>query len=454
MNDSTEIMHEAPPGDKPAGKLNQLLESIQQFATVAEVLRIVGAATMVTSMCLLLLKGWHDGDDIYRYLKLLGMTGLLAAGGFSLSYLLKEQKGARLFFSLGIVSVPANFGILGALIYSLVPTFGPTTHYPDFAYWVVSDVSSVVMVCFGAAFVLVPVTILGFKILAKDSARLLTMSYLGLNALLLLPFRDSLLVGVMLAAALIVPAIVARVSIARDATLHSIRGKYSIGVLFIPAMILMARNLYLYELDGLLGFSFCLSVYWVFRQWSLLETTGPRTKAVLEVISVPLAFSGAFFAADLVSSYYLGPMFSATLSTILAMFVVDYQRRAEQSWLKWLVVIATAGVISATMLFSTFFVDSAAVALLSTGFGIGMFMFGVYARNRTVKYMGLLMTLLAAWFGLSDVIALLMSGDWLTLAIVGGLAIVGASVVDRFGPTIRYRLSSRFSGEVHTTNTN
>lgn len=452
MNSTTANIQPETQDEKAPGKLNQLIESIQQFATVAEVMRIVGAATMIASMSLLLLKGWHDGDDIYRYLKLLGMTGLLAAGGFSLSYLLKEQKGARLFFSLGIVSVPANFGILGALIFSLVPKVGPATAYPNFAYWVVSDVSSVVMVCFGAAFVLLPVTILGFRILARDSAKLLTLTYLGLNTLLLLPFRDSLLVGIMLAAALIVPAIVSRISLAKDVSLHSIRGKYSIGVLFIPAMILLVRNLYLYQLDSFLGLMFCVSVYWAFRQWSLSETVSARVKVVLESISVPIAFSGALFMADLVP-YTFDPLPFATFSAVLALFLVDFQRRAEQSLLKWMIVTGTAGVIAATMLASTLLIDTAATALLATLFGIGQFMFGIYARNRSVMFIGLALTLLAAWFGLSDVIALLLSGDWLTLAIVGGVAIVGASLIDRFGPTIQYRLSNRFSGEVHTVST-
>ncbi len=450
MNDSTVTIPPDAQDDLPSGKLNKLVQSIQEFATIAEVLRILGAITMVASMCLLLLKGWHNGDDIYRYLKLLGMTGLLAVGGFSLSYLLKEQKGARLFFSLGIVSVPANFGILGALIYSLVPKIGPTTAYPDFAYWVVSDVSSVVMVGLGAMFVLLPVTILGFKILARNSAKLLTLSYLGLNTLLLLPFRDSLLVGAMLAVALVVPAIVSRTVMAKDVTLHSVRGKYSLAVLFIPAMILLVRNLYLYQLDSFLGLMFCVSVYWVFRQWSMSETTGARVKTVLETISVPLAFCGALFVADLGSTYFLDLFFSVSFSAVLGVFLVDYQRRAESSLLKWIIVTGTAGVMAATLLASTLLLDTAAIAMLATLFGIALFMFGLCVRYRSVMIVGLALTLLAAWFGLSDVIALLLSGDWLVLAIFGGVAIVGASLVDRFGPTIRYHLSNRLSGEVRT----
>lgn len=448
MNDSTATMPPEAKEDRASGKLNQLIQSIQRFATIAEILRFVGAATMIASMSLLLLKGWHDGDDIYRYLKLLGLTGLLAVGGFSLSYLLKEQKGARLFFSLGIVSVPANFGILGALIFSLVPKFGPVTAYPDFAYWVVSDVSSVAMVGLGALFVLLPVTILGFKILAKDSAKLLTLSYLGLNTLLLLPFRDSLLVGVMLAIALIAPAIVSRISLSKDATLHSIRGKYSMAVLFIPAAILLVRNLYLYQLDCFLGLVFCVSIYWVIRQWSMSETISTKAKLMLEIISVPLAFGGALFVADLTNTYFLDLLFSVSLSAVLGLFLVDYQNRAEPSLLKWMIVTGTAGVISVALLASTLMLDTAAIALLATLFGIALFMFGFYARYRSIVFIGLAQTLLAAWFGLSDIVALLLSGDWLALAIVGGVAIIGASLVDRFGPTIRYHLSHRLAGDI------
>ena len=162
MNDTALSMESGP--DTASGKLNRLLQSINQFATIAEVLRILGAGTLVASMSLLLLNGWHDGNDIYRYLKLLGLTGLLAAGGFSLSYLLKEQKGARLFFSLGLISIPANFGILGALIYSLIPDVNLATAYPGFAHWVGVDASSLIMVCLGAGVVLLPLTVLGYAI--------------------------------------------------------------------------------------------------------------------------------------------------------------------------------------------------------------------------------------------------------------------------------------------------
>ena len=444
LNDNTLPVDDTNQLEARGNKLNRLLDSIRQFTTVAEVMRIFGAILMIASMSLLLLKGWHQGDDILRYLKLLAMTGLLAAGGFSLSYLLQEQKGARLFFSLGLISVPANFGILGALIYSLAPDAGLVPNYPDFARWVVSDVSSVMMVSLGALSVLLPVTVLGFRIIARNSARLLTFTYIGLNALLLLPFRGSLLIGVMLSAALIVPAMVIRVSLARDVSLLSVRGRYALSILFIPTILLLTRNLYLYQLDYFLGVMFLASLYSVCRQWSLSETTGKRMRHILELISAPLAYGVALCSANLLDSSVSGLLFTASFSAILGAYLIDFQLRANKSLYKSLIVIMTASTITVTMIVTILILDTAGAAITSTLFGIGLMVFGVYARSQVTMIIGLVLTTFAVWFGLDEVISLLLSGDWLALAIMGAVVIVSASLLDRYGVAIRYRLSNRF----------
>ena len=122
---------------------DRIMQSIRNFATVSEALRILGAAGLLASMSLFLLQGWNDGNDIGRYLMLLTQTGLLAAAGFAMSHGLKETKGARLFFGLALVSVPANFTILGALLYSVFQWDGALTTYPGFATWQIENVASI-----------------------------------------------------------------------------------------------------------------------------------------------------------------------------------------------------------------------------------------------------------------------------------------------------------------------
>ncbi len=79
-------------------------------------LRILGAGALVVAMYSYLAKGWESGNDIFRYLLMLGHTGVLTAIGLASGHWLKESKGARLLLTLALVSVPANFAILGAFI--------------------------------------------------------------------------------------------------------------------------------------------------------------------------------------------------------------------------------------------------------------------------------------------------------------------------------------------------
>ena len=77
------------------------------------------------------MQGWSEGNDIRRYLLLLAQTGLLGAAGFALSHLVRETNGARIFFGLALVSIPANFTILGALLYSVFQWDGGLTTDPS-----------------------------------------------------------------------------------------------------------------------------------------------------------------------------------------------------------------------------------------------------------------------------------------------------------------------------------
>ena len=123
--------------------IDKLVESIRNVATVSELLRFLGAAVILVSMSLFLLQGWSEGNDIRRYLMLLAQTGLLASGGCARSYGLKEAKGARIFFGLALISVTANFTILGALIYSVFQLDNALTTYPGYATWQITDIASI-----------------------------------------------------------------------------------------------------------------------------------------------------------------------------------------------------------------------------------------------------------------------------------------------------------------------
>lgn len=167
------------------------MKTSPSFSGLSNLLRIMGGFSVVASMSLFLLRGWDAGNDINRYYLLLSQTLLLGLGGFALSYLMKENKGARVFLGLGLLSVSANMTTLGALIYSFVPWDGGLADYPSVAQWSASDSLSIGLASCSAIAILLPATIFGFKVMARQSARPLAVVYLLSNAMLLIPIRDA-----------------------------------------------------------------------------------------------------------------------------------------------------------------------------------------------------------------------------------------------------------------------
>ena len=118
-----------------------IARSIRNFATLSEALRMLGAAVLVASMSVFLLKGWDTGNDVGQYLLLLAQTGLLAAAGFAMSHGLRETRGARVFFGLALISICANFTILGAMVFSVLHWDIGLIEYPAYALWQIESLA-------------------------------------------------------------------------------------------------------------------------------------------------------------------------------------------------------------------------------------------------------------------------------------------------------------------------
>ena len=67
-----------------------------------DLLRILGAGALIIAMYGFLVRGWQSGNDVSRYLMLLGHTGLLSVIGLASGHWLKEAKSARLLVTLYI----------------------------------------------------------------------------------------------------------------------------------------------------------------------------------------------------------------------------------------------------------------------------------------------------------------------------------------------------------------
>ena len=434
------------------GRIERVIMTIKEFATLAEVLRVFGALIMVASMSVFLLQGWSDGNDVQRYLKLLAQTGLLAAGGFGLSYLLKEYRGARLFFGLGLLSVPVNFTVLGALIYSLFLSGGASPIYPGYAKWVITDAFSTGLVFSAAMLVLIPVTALGFRIMARNSSKVLTLTFLGLNALLVIPTRAPLMIGLMSSVALLLVVHTHFRQRKENPVLSTPSGVFATALLYFPIALLVARNMMIYGLSLPLGLIVCLSVYWVLRKLSEGDSMHSLKSMSLDLISFFVAIGVAMLAtlnwlefADAfpIQGWRIESSIANTLFCgVFLLYMVDKKLFSGSSKVNK-VTVPLAAIISAVVAsYAAVLIDIALSSILSGLVGASLAYFGFKHRSRLIAAAGLITIAVASTAGLHEIVELLFQSSWIGLAVLGGIAIISASLVDRYGAVIKLRVSN------------
>ncbi len=430
-----------------------VLKSLQNVATLSEALRILGASVILASMSVFLLQGWSEGNDISRYLLLLTQTGLLAAAGFAMSYLLQEMKGARLFFGLALVSIPANFTILGALLYSVVQWDGGLITYPGFADWRIGDVANIGVTASAAMFVLIPVTWFCFAVMARHSAKVLSLHFVALNALLLLPVRESAAAGT-IALAGAVYALIAISRLTRDNVgLKTGEGRFALAALFIPLGIVLFRSMYFYRVDSLMLAMVGLVLFLVARQTSRFPGRSDRLALVLEVASWPLALLIALAVTDALQFSVGSGLDAALFAGVYTILALDIMRRTGSRVLTKVVGASVSVAVALSFTIGVMLSGSAASALMSVVVGVGLLVWGIAGKRVISLVAGLIALAAGVSFGFDAIVALVVQSSWIDLAIFGGSAIVLGSVLDRHGVALKLRLARWYRGakESHQT---
>jgi hypothetical protein len=420
--------------------VDRVMQSVRNFATLSEALRILGAGVILASMSVFLLQGWDDGNDIRRYLLLLTQTGLLGVAGFAMSHLVRETKGARLFFGLALVSIPANFTILGALLYSVFQWDGGLTTYPGYADWRIEDVTSIGITMGAALLVIVPVTLFCFAIMARKSAKLLSLHFLLLNALLLLPIRGSVAAGT-LALAGVMYALVVMGKLARDnLALKTGEGRFALATLFIPLGIILFRSMYFYQVDSLMVAMVGMALFLAARQASQFPGRSARLAIVLELVSWPLAMVVAFALTDafelVIARALLAPVFAGTY----ALLASDLIRRTDSKKFAKAIGASIGIAVALPFTMSVMLSPSALSALLSVTAGTLLLLWGASGRRLGTILAGLITAGAGLLFGFDALVRLVLSSSWIDLAIFGATAIALGSILDRHGVAIKLRL--------------
>lgn len=447
MFDNDYVAEDGPTLERSDSKLSvdNVMQSVRNIATVSEVLRILGAAVILASMSVFMLQGWSEGNDIRRYLLLLTQTGLLATAGFAMSHGLKETKGARVFFGLALVSIPANFTILGAMLYSVFQWDGGLTTYPGYATWQIENIAGTGATLGGAMFVLLPITLFCFAIMARHSAKALTLHFLLLNALLLLPIRSSMAAGGIALVGVLYALFVIGKLAGKDRSLKTGEGKFALATLFIPIGIILFRSMYFYQIDSLLVAMVSLAMFLSARQVSMFPDRSARLAVFLEVLSLPIAMITAMASTNAFAPHLIEGLAAPMFAAVYSVLALDVLRRTGSRRLQ--AVIGASISLSVALSFTLGVVDapSALTALLSLTAGVMLVLWGISARKPVAMFGGLFTTTAGIFYGFDAITALILSSSWIDLAIFGASTIAVGSVLDRHGVAIKLRLHKWFN---------
>ena len=307
-----------------------------------QLLRTLGATSLLAAISLFLFQGWDNASDLNRYLLLFGHTVGLTLLGFSIGHWMKESKSARLLIMIALASIPVNFVILGAFSYSQFHWGQLLNYYPDMASWQVQDIQKAVWIGGIALLSIIPIARLGFLVLARPAANHLSILFLCLNIPLLIPTRSTLAISAMVIGMLIVTGYSFGKLRQNNYTLSTFEGFISRVLMYAPIALMVSRNLWLYAADGLMFTAISAIIYILIRQVSLLLPNISKTRFFLEVISVApaaaIAFGTSIVSLDFSSAFlpWVLPLICLSRRALRSSCRRFLNCRAGQ-WLTWLI---------------------------------------------------------------------------------------------------------------------
>ena len=404
-------------------------------------LRILGAGALVIAMYSFLVKGWQSGNDVFRYLLMLGHTGGLAAIGLASGHWLKESKGARLLLTLALVSVPVNFAILGAFIFSQTAVVD-ISEYPHYVAWAVESLNVALLTSGGAMLILVPVTLLGFTVLARSMSRKLSVLFLFSNAALLLPLRDPQIIAMLVLALIGFTVVFSRRAANNQSAAKTREGITALGMQLLPLAILMGRSLGLYVLDLFLLTVLSITVFFMMRQISLYLKPGSTLRNVLDGLSLlPAIVATLWFSAALFDAATFPEALAFPLALFLsATMVYDISRRSHVNT-GFYRNLAVGGLVLG-MVANLAFHTGLLAALASVVAGLVLLVCGFKVRQRGMFTGGAFLLVAGMLQQLYELVQQFNLSDWAGLVTLGVVAIVVASVMESQGGKFKPRLES------------
>lgn len=392
-------------------------------------LRGLGAAAVLFSLYSFLVQGWSGSSDLLRYLVLLGHTGLLALVALTSARYLGDSKGPRVLLGLALVSVTANFAVLGGFLYAAVMSIGQPD-IPAVFLWNGLDLTQATLLIAASMVVLAPVSAIGFRTLIRALGKPMTALFLASNAVLLIPVRDTQLSALVVMVFGVLVLWLSMTLTRRRIEVNTWEGLTAILLQFLPLLVVLGRICWIYAADALAILALVLLLYGCCRQCALLLDRKSGLRRLLELASAVLALVAGccvfVVAADALDLVATAAALVACLVTAAVLYELSTRAAGSQAPYR---VIAGNILVLGTLL-SCLAADGGGTATLALLAGACLLIAGCRFHNQSLLAGGLLMAVVGAISLLLQMLQVFDFGSWLGLALVGIGAIVVASVLE------------------------
>lgn len=399
------------------------------------VLRSLGALAVLFSLYSFLMRGWEGADDALRYLMLLGHTVLLAVLGLGSGHFLQEGKGARLLMGLSLVSVVANFAILGAFLFAAQSSM-QLYQYPDYMTWSLGSMGRALYTTAGALPVLLVVIALGFMALSRGISKRMSLLFVMTNATLLIPLRDPMLVATMGSLLAFTTLFITRHTARHYVGSKTLEGSVVLMLQFLPLAVLMVRNMWLYSAEVMLVTTSLLMAFVLFRQLGMIMEVGSRMRGILNDVSVLVAlFSGISIGASLLE-VHAAPAWAIFCGTVLSSalsYEVGCRDGRQQGFYRVIAALLMALGLLLNLLLNMGLL-SAVMALCT---GLLMLLVSYQIKQRSMLWSGMVLLLAGMLYLMGQVFNQFELGSWAILAMVGVCAILIGSMLESRGGRIK-----------------
>ncbi len=403
-----------------------------------KLLRSLGAAAVLFSLYSFLFKGWEGSTDLIRYTMLLGHTLLLTILALGSGFFFREGKGPRLLMMLSLVSVPVNFAILGAFIASGT-ALAISPNIPSYVYWTIDSLSTALIITTIATVLLTPAVILAFKTLARSLSRPMSILFIIANLVLLIPVRDAFFAS-------IIPLVVAAITLmfsaktARERTeSKTLEGMMALLILFLPAGIMLGRDLWLHQHSVGMMVAAGLMASIVLRHIAEFVVSMPIIRTLCELLSIVVAIvTGlAVFGTvdDLHASYAVSAMIGALVSSGL-IYEISLRKTFLSKFYKLVALVILLCVSGASFLMS----GGLSISLAWSVIGVVLIALSHKTQERSMLISGALLFIGGVAEPIFTMIVDFDFSYWPVLAVGGVIAILLGSYIESRGAKLKHSI--------------